>query len=146
MNQFTQSYCSAESSNANQPAIKHFGLWRGRETRQRVAVEGISLPRCSIPLSVGVSHYLHRHNDAFVAKLVRSGNAIVYDFAFGIDSEFDRPHQMTVIDDFDFVIARIFTHQVKRTEHGLVLFACLVPGADVCEVTFPARPLELALR
>src|SRR6266850_25698 len=121
-------------------------LRRQREARKRIPIKSIGLPCRLVPLAVRISHYLHRHDDAIVTELVTVRDAVIDNFPFRIDREFDRPHQVAFVENLDFIVARILTHQVERTEHGFVLFAGLVPRLDVRKIAPHARPDELSVR
>src|SRR5689334_1304974 len=53
---------------------------------------------------------------------------------------------MTFVDNLDFVIAGILAEKVKWAKHRLVLFAGLIPAADVGEAASQAGPDKLTVR
>src|SRR5260370_11771059 len=121
-------------------------LRRRREARQRIPIQRIRLPGRRVPLPVGIAHYLHRHDDAIVTELVTVRDAVVYNFSFRVDGEFDRPHQMTFEKNLDFIVARILTKQIERPEHRFIFLAGLVPRLDVRKIAPHASPDELYVR
>src|SRR2546425_4413890 len=123
--------------------ISHRALRRGREARQRVTIKRVGLPRHAVPRTVRVTDYLYRHDHAVVTEFVRLGDPVVYNFSFSVHREFDRPYQVTLVDDLDFIVARVFAHQVKPPKHGFVLLSGFVPGADTREATLHTRLDEL---
>src|SRR5207237_6575543 len=109
-------------------------------TLQRIAVEGIRLPRRSIPRAILISDYLYRHDHAIGAELVGGGDAVVHKLAFDIDRKFERTDKVGLINDLDFVIARVFAEQIEAAEQSFVLVPCLIPRQHVEEGAFPTRP------
>ena len=112
-------------------------LWWGGETRQRVAIERLGLPRRPVPLTVLISNDRDGYNHAAGAQLVGGCNSVV-ELPVGPNRELDRSCQLVVPEQLELVLAGVLRH----LENILLVLALIIPSLHYWEFAVQTRPFS----
>ena len=110
------------------------------ETRQRIAVEGIGLPRRCVPFFRRADH-LNGHDHFVFGERHRLLIAAIDDSAVGTNAEFQLTHLDTLAIDLHDVVALIFVGEKDARIVGVIELATIVVDEILRPLEMPELPI-----